>query len=69
MASLCGMTYLPPFALFGSRLAVEENRLDQHLDDWRKLLLALQQDRVDTEAARQLPKLNHDLDAIIRESA
>ena len=37
-ASLCGMHYLPPFALFGSRTAVEENRIQQHIDNWLKTL-------------------------------
>jgi len=46
-ARLCGMTYLPPFALFGSRTAVEEGRIDRHVDDWRRLLEALRDDRLD----------------------
>lgn len=37
-AHLCHMRYLPPFALFGSRTAVEEGRLDDHLTAFRELL-------------------------------
>jgi glutathione-regulated potassium-efflux system ancillary protein KefG len=66
MALLCGMVYLPPFALFGARTAVEEGRLDRHVADWVRVLAALRDDRLDLDAARRLPRLNHDLDAIVR---
>jgi len=65
-AILCGMTYLPPFALFGSRTAVEEGRLPAHVADWVRLLEALRDDRVDIPMAETLPRLNTRLDAIIR---
>lgn len=64
-ALLCGMTYLAPFALFGSRTAVEEGRLDAHVADWIRVLEALRDDRLDIEQARTLPKLNNDLDWVI----
>lgn len=67
-ATLCGMVYLPPFALFGARTAVEEGRVEAHLDDWVRLLAAFRDGRVDIDAAQHLPKLNLDLDAIIREA-
>ena len=67
-AWLCGMIYLPPFALYDSRTAVEEGRLDRHVADWIRLLQALRDDRLDIETARDLPQLNGDLDAIIRET-
>jgi len=67
-AALCGMTYLPPFALFGARTAVEENRIGQHIDDWLRVLAALRDDRLNIETARDLPQLNFNLNAIIRES-
>ncbi len=66
-ALLCGMTYLPPFALFGARTAVEEDRVGQHIDDWIQVLGALRDDRLNIETARDLPQLNRDLGAIIRE--
>jgi len=67
MAMMCGMLYLPPFALFGARTAVEEGRVEHHLEDWRRLLDALHHGRLDIQAARDLPKLNADLDAVISE--
>jgi putative NADPH-quinone reductase len=65
-ALLCGMIYLPPFALFGARTAFEEGRVEAHVADWIRVLEALRDDRLDLDAARDLPKLNLDLDAIIR---
>ena len=57
-AMLCGMTYLPPFALFGSRTAVEEGRVDRHIADWVGLLQAVRDNRIDIASAQQLPLLN-----------
>lgn len=47
-ATLCRMRYLPPFALFGSRTAVEEARLDEHLAAFRVLLDRLHAGHLDT---------------------
>lgn len=65
-ALLCGMVYLPPFALFGARTAVEEGRLADHVADWVRLLEALRDRRLDLDSARRFPRLNHDLNAVIR---
>ncbi len=37
-AALCHMRYIPPFALFGSRTAVEEGRREAHLQAFSSLL-------------------------------
>jgi putative NADPH-quinone reductase len=66
-ALLCGMTYLPPFALFGSRTAVDEGRVEQHIAAWIRILEALRDDRLDIAAAQNLPRLNSDLTTIIEE--
>lgn len=68
MALLCGMTYLPAFALFNSRTAAEEGRTIQHVADWRRILEALRDNRLDTTKAQDLPLLNIDLDSIIKEA-
>ena len=67
-ALLCGMTFLAPFAMFGSRTAVEEGRVPQHVSDWVRLLEALRDDRLDINSSINLPRLNLDLDTIIGES-
>ncbi len=69
MATLCGMTWLPPFALFGARKAVEENRVDDHVSDWVRTLEALRDDRLDLDGTRGFGKLNDCLDTVIRENA
>jgi putative NADPH-quinone reductase len=66
-ALMCGMRYLPPFALFGARTAVDEGRVEAHVMDWVRVLEALRDDRLDIDAAQDLPRLNTDLGAIIAE--
>ncbi len=66
MAALCGMLYLPPFTLFSARLAVEEQRLQDHIDNWVIFVKALQHDQVDIIKAQSLPKLNQDLSGLIQ---
>ncbi|MCW8333989.1 NAD(P)H-dependent oxidoreductase [Vibrio paucivorans] len=64
-ASLTGMRYLAPFALFGSRTALEENRIGEHVEKWGQLLTALVEDRVDLKKASKVEKLTHYLDELI----
>ena len=66
-ANMSGMTFLPPYALFGARTAMEEGRLDEHISNWVRVLQALKDDRLDIEIAQDLPKLNSDLDTLISE--
>lgn len=68
-AMLTGMQYLPPFALFGARTAVEDGKLDQHINDWKMILKALRDDNLDLTQTKALPKLNEDLSILIREQA
>ena len=68
-ANLCGMAWLPPFALFGARLAVEENRVDQHVADWVRTLEALRDGRLDLQKAKGFGKLNDCLDTVIGEES
>lgn len=41
MANVTGMLYLGPFAIFGSRTAREEHRINLHRQKWRRLLQKL----------------------------
>ena len=68
-AALCGMRFLPPFALFGARTALEEGRVDRHAADWRRVLEALRDDTLDLAKVESLPRLNDNLDALLEESA
>ena len=64
-AVLCGMQYLPPFALYGARTALEEGRISAHTDNWKKLLAALRDDRLDLVQAAQRLHLNDDLTTLL----
>ena len=68
-ATLCGMRYLPPFALFGARTALEEGRVGRHASAWRRVLEALRDDTLDLAAVDTLPRLNDNLEALLEKSA
>ncbi len=57
-AALCGMVYLPPYALFGSRTALEEGKVETHVEHWKQLLECLRTVRIDLERAEAAEKLN-----------
>ncbi|EAT11363.1 flavodoxin family protein [Bermanella marisrubri] len=57
-AYLTKMNYLPPFALFSSRTAKEDGRLQQHISEWQMLLKALVEETLDIQACQSLAKLN-----------
>ncbi len=67
MALLCGMTYLPAFTLFGARTALEDERVNQHIADWTYLLKALRDNRLDVGLAKDQPRLNIELNTLIKE--
>jgi putative NADPH-quinone reductase len=69
MSALTGMNYIAPLALFGSRTAQEENRIDQHVERYKTLLNALVSDTLDIEAAASLIKLNSALPQLIKEAS
>ena len=64
-AHLCGMEFLPPFAVHGS-LGMTLDACRRHRDDYHRVLVALRDGTLDLEAALKLDRLNSDLDAVIR---
>ncbi|WP_394692584.1 NAD(P)H-dependent oxidoreductase [Hyphobacterium sp.] len=66
-ADYCGMVYLPPFAFFRAGHAEEDNRLNEHVAEWKGLLAALRDHRLDIEAARNRPLLNGQLKTLTGE--
>ncbi|WP_070969345.1 NAD(P)H-dependent oxidoreductase [Vibrio sonorensis] len=58
MANLTHMEYIAPFALFGSRTAAEEQRIDQHVARYRKLLEQLVLNQIDWESAKNAEQLD-----------
>ena len=66
-ANLCGMEWLPPFAVLGIHQGLPDALRSQHAEDYRRTLIALRDNRLDLERARRSETLNADLDAIIQE--
>jgi glutathione-regulated potassium-efflux system ancillary protein KefG len=65
--TLCGMEYLPPFVAHGAHGMTRE-QIDGHARDYRRLLEAIRDERFDVTAAREVERLNGNLDLVIRPS-
>jgi glutathione-regulated potassium-efflux system ancillary protein KefG len=65
MARLCGMGYLPPFVVHGT-FQMTDSEILRHALDYRRTLEALRDGRVDLSAAGDLPRINLQLDTVIR---
>jgi len=66
-ANLCRMEWLPPFGILGIHMGLPEEELVRHAEQYRRTLIALRDNRLDIEQARDLELLNQDLDSIIKE--
>jgi len=66
-ANLCGMDWLPPFAVLGIHQGLPEKDRVRHAENYRRMLAALRDDRVDLTRARDSELLNQDLNKIINE--
>ena len=66
-ANLCGMDWLPPFAILGIHRGLPEKNRVRHAEDYRRTLVALRDNRVDLVRARAGELLNQDLNGIINE--
>jgi glutathione-regulated potassium-efflux system ancillary protein KefG len=64
-ARLCGMEYLPPFVVHGTH-RLDARSIVDHAADYRRLLEALRDHRIDIERASSRVRLNADLDSIAR---
>jgi putative NADPH-quinone reductase len=59
-ANLCQMRFIAPYALFSAHDAHSNDRFDQHLEGYRRLLEALRDGTVDIDAAARLELLSTD---------
>lgn len=57
MANLTGMRYLAPFALFGSRTAAEDGKVERHVAAYKRLLNAFVNGTVDLNKAAASEKI------------
>ena len=66
-ANLCGMDWLPPFAVLGIHQGLPEKDRVRHAEDYRRMIIALRDNRVDLDRARVSELLNQNLSGIINE--
>lgn len=66
-ANLCGMDWLPPFAVLGIHRGVPEREHTRYAEDYRRILIALRDNRFDLEQAPNCELLNEDLNTLINE--
>lgn len=64
-ARLCGIDYLPPYVVHGTH-ALSRDDIERLADEYRRVLEALRDGRVDLEAARGHAQLNTDLARVLR---
>lgn len=64
-AHLCGMRYLPPFAVHSTH-SLDEETILKHAADYRRMIIALRDDHIDLDAARDVTRLNADLGRVTR---
>jgi len=68
-ALLCRMRYLPPFVLFAAGHAVDEERLEDHIADYRLLLSALVEGRLDLDRAERQDTLSDNMRDLMSQGA
>ncbi|MCH1430861.1 MAG: hypothetical protein GWP59_05705 [Chlamydiales bacterium] len=64
-ANLCGMLWLPPFAITGIHKGISNEQLNQYAEDYRRIILAFRDERLNVETAEKTEYLNNNLDHII----
>jgi len=64
-AHLCGMRYLAPFAVHAALRIATDDDVAQRREDYRRLLVALRDDRLDLERAARAENLADELDALM----
>lgn len=65
-AKLCGMEWLPPFAVLGIHRGLPVQQVNTFAEDYRSTVIALRDGTLDKGVARQSEYLNSDLASIIR---
>ncbi|MFC1584745.1 NAD(P)H-dependent oxidoreductase [Fibrobacterota bacterium] len=65
-AYLCGMEYLPPFAVHGTHLLQDED-IRAHGERYRRLVYALSSGKANYQKLSKLENLNSNLDAVLKD--
>ncbi len=64
-ANLCGMDWLPPFAVLGIHQGLPEKDCIRHAEEYRRTIIALRDNQLNLGQARSAELLNQDLNEII----
>lgn len=65
-AHLCGMRYLAPFAVHAALRIASDDDVAQRRDDYRRLIVALRDDRIDLDRAAAGENLADELEALTK---
>jgi glutathione-regulated potassium-efflux system ancillary protein KefG len=65
-ANLCKMVFLPPFIVHGTHTITPED-ISQYKADYVALIQALQENRIDTDTARKLDRINDPQHQVIQQ--
>ena len=64
-ANLCGMKWLPPFAVTGIHDSCPNEKIKQHAEDFRRTVIAFRDSLFDIDAVKKMEFLNSDLNKVI----
>lgn len=64
LARVCGMDFMPPFVVHGTH-SLTEPEIVSHSEDYRKLVIALRDNKIDIEAMREFTRLNANMEKIV----
>ncbi|MBC8413649.1 MAG: NAD(P)H-dependent oxidoreductase [Nitrospira sp.] len=64
-AYICGMDYLPPFVVHGTHTITQE-MIAAHGEDYKEIITALRDDTIDLEKAAEMPRLNSDMNDVLK---
>ncbi|WP_163335629.1 NAD(P)H-dependent oxidoreductase [Desulfopila sp. IMCC35008] len=65
-ANLCGMHWLPPFAILGIHRGLSPEKVNRHAEEYRQALIAIRDEMLDLEKIQLGSYLNSDLNNCIR---
>lgn len=65
MTKLCKMKWLPPFAVFGVHRGLPQDKVAEHSEDYRRIIIALRDEKFNIEKVKKSDCCNKNIDTII----
>lgn len=66
MANLCSLNYFPPFAVMGVHRGLPEPQIIGHAEEYRRLIIAIRNEQLDLNRAKDAEFLNQSFSQITR---